>query len=154
MKIILPLSVPMPTKKQPDRVWVLNLNLYRNAHFQLLNKAKILWEDIVYRGCQTLKWNDCFPSTIDPGPYRFTYTVFPGSNRKFDLANVLSIVQKFTDDALINLKVIPDDSYKVIPEITYRFGGVDKANPRVELVITSLADCDISDTFKTADEIL
>jgi hypothetical protein len=68
-------------------------------------------------------------------PYHFTYVAYPSSNRKFDLANVLSVVQKFTDDALIELGIIPDDCYKVIPEITYKFGGVDKVNPRAELVI-------------------
>jgi hypothetical protein len=72
---------------------------------------------------------------IDP-PYLFTYTIFPANNRKFDLANVLPIIQKFTDDALIDLESISDDSYKVIPAINYRFGGVDKESPRVELEIT------------------
>jgi len=68
-------------------------------------------------------------------PYRFIYTAYPASNRKFDLGNLLSIIQKFTDDALIEINVITDDSYKVIPSIDYRFGQVDKENPRIELEI-------------------
>jgi hypothetical protein len=130
MKIILPLSVTLPRKKG-DRVWILNLNSYRNTHFHVLNQAKVLWKDVVFNAMLS-------DSVLPTMPYRFTYTVYPGSNRKFDLANVLSIVQKFTDDALIEMGVIPDDSYKVIPAIDYRFGGVDKNNPRVELLIEAL----------------
>jgi hypothetical protein len=48
---------------------------------------------------------------------------------------VLPIIQKFTDDALIELKVISDDSWKVIKAIDYRFGAIDKENPHAELEI-------------------
>lgn len=131
MKIVLPFSVVMPRKKG-DRVWILNLNSYRNTHFQILNKAKLLWSDMVTALC--IRAED-LPSSP---PYRFVYTVYSANNRKFDLANVCSVVQKFTDDALIELGIITDDSYKIIPEIDYRFGCVDKENPRIELEIKSI----------------
>jgi hypothetical protein len=130
MKIILPLSITLPRKKG-DRVWILNLNSYRNTHFHVLNQAKVAWKSVAGKGIVNGDISNVYP-------YRFTYTVFPSSNRKFDLANVLSIIQKFTDDALIEFGIIPDDSYKIIPEIDYRFGGVDKDNPRCELEITSI----------------
>ena len=98
-----------------------------------LNQAKIAWKEIV-------KQSTAGKTIVDSSPYNFTYTVFPATNRKFDLANVLSIVQKFTDDALIEFGFIPDDSYKIIPKIDYRFGKVDKENPRVELEIYPLDD--------------
>jgi hypothetical protein len=129
MKIILPLTVTLPRKTKADKVFALNLNVYRNSHHMILNQAKIAWKGIVF--------DAMLPDSILPAvPYHFTYTVFPGSNRKSDLANVCAIIQKFTDDALIEMGVITDDSYKVIPEITYRFGCVDKQNPRCELEIT------------------
>jgi hypothetical protein len=133
MKIILPFSVAMPRKKGPNRIWILNLNSYRNTHYHTLNQSKVLWKDVVWNALESFNVNG--PGAIVP-PFRFTYTAFPATNRKFDLGNVLSIVQKFTDDALIELGIIPDDSYKVIPAIDYRFGGVDKENPRIELEIT------------------
>lgn len=130
MKIVLPLSVTLPRKTKADKVFALNLNVYRNTHYLVLNQAKIAWKNIVQSALCDARELFAIP------PYRFAYTVFPRSNRKFDLANVLPIVQKFTDDALIEFGIIPDDSYKVIPEITYKFGGVCKENPRCELEIT------------------
>jgi Holliday junction resolvase RusA-like endonuclease len=134
MKIILPLSVTIPRKTKADKVFTLNLNIYRNCHHFVLNQAKIAWKAIVE---QSMPKN----MIVECSPFKFTYTVFPASGRKFDLANVLSIVQKFTDDALVEYGVIPDDSYKIIPIIVYKFGAVDKENPRVELDIQSLR-CD------------
>ena len=133
MKIILPFTVTIPRKTKADKVFVLNLNNFRNAHHFTMNQAKILWKDVVLGSLDGFNVNG--PEAIIP-PFRFTYTVFPGSNRKFDIGNVLPAVEKFTDDALIELGIIPDDSYKVIPAIDYRFGGVDKENPRIELEIT------------------
>jgi hypothetical protein len=139
MKIILPLTVTLPRKTKADKVFALNLNVYRNSHHFILNAAKVAWKGIVEWEVIRLGTMDPPPQVgLIPPPYHFTYTVYPGSNRKFDLANVLPIVQKFTDDALIEMGVIPDDSYKIIPVIDYRFGGVDRENPRVELEINEV----------------
>jgi hypothetical protein len=133
MTIKLPLSVTLPRKKGSGRIWVLNLNSYRNTHFQILNQAKAAYAEIV-----------SLAVTISRGrlastpPYRFVYTIYPGTGRSFDIANVAPIIQKFTDDALISLGIIPDDNYKIIPSVDYRFGGVDRADPRAELWI----ECD------------
>jgi hypothetical protein len=130
MKIILPLSVTIPRKTKADKVFILNLNAYRNANFHILNDAKIAWKDIVREAIP------CIPVLNRPeAPFIFTYTIYAANNRKFDLANVCSIIDKFTCDALIEFGVIPDDSYKIIPKIDYRFGGVDKNSPRCELLI-------------------
>jgi len=131
MKIILPFSVVIPRKTKVDKVFALNLNIYRNTHHMTLNQAKIAWKDVVTQAMAG-QWK------VYTGPFIFTYTAFPATNRKFDLGNVLSIVQKFTDDALIEMGLISDDSYKVIPAIKYYFGGVDKENPRVELEISTV----------------
>ena len=132
MVLSLPFSVVLPRKAKADKVFMLNLNVYRNTHYMILNKAKVAWKDIVwaaYHGAGR---------SVPPFPWRFAYTAFPLSRRSFDLGNVLSIVQKFTDDALIDLLVIPDDSYRYIKEVDYRFGYVDKVNPRVELTIEEI----------------
>jgi hypothetical protein len=130
MKIILPFSVILPRKTKADKVFNLNLNIYRNTHYMTLNQAKILWKEIVRTAVER--------SLATGPPYVFAYTAYPATNRKFDLGNVLSIVQKFTDDALIEMGIINDDSYKIIPIVKYLFGWVDKDNPRVELEIYSL----------------
>jgi len=130
MKLSLPLSVVIPRKTKEDKVFALNLNVYRNSHHMTMNQAKILWKATVEK---LLSGRDI---DLPSPPYLFTYTVFPGSGRAFDLGNVCPAVQKFTDDALQELQVIANDNYKVIGAINYRFGAIDKENPRVELEIT------------------
>lgn len=138
MKIILPLLVTIPRKTKADKVFALNLNIYRNSHHFTLAAAKILWKGIVetaLKSCSLSKYDMCRQRGVQ---HSFTYTVFPVSGRKFDIANVCSIIDKFTCDALVEFGIITDDSYKVIPEVNYRFGAVDKENPRCELVIGPL----------------
>ena len=136
MKITLPLSLVIPRKTKADKIFSLNLNVYRNAHHMVLNDAKARWKGIVEDAIHY--WQQ--PDNGYKAPLHFTYTVFPGNNRAFDLANVLPIVQKFTDDALIDAGIISDDNFKVVRAIDYRFGGVDKERPRVELEIRPMED--------------
>lgn len=136
MKLILPLSVQIPRKKSEDRVFHLNLNTYRNTHHMTLNQAKVLYKEAVQ--CALLDTDPRDRIKGDAGPLSFTYTLFPATNRACDLANVLTVVQKFTDDALIEFGVIPDDNYNVVRQVSYRFGGVDRRNPRVELEISRM----------------
>ena len=144
MKIILPFSVTIPRKTKEDKVFHLNLNVYRNCHHMSLNQAKILWKELVNVPSMSAKMSP---------PFSFIYTVYPETNRKFDLGNVLSIVQKFTDDALIDMGVIPDDSYKIIPLILYQFGHVDKDYPRIELDIQPFQDPQTAAVCREADEL-
>ena len=134
MKLSLPLSVVIPRKKG-DRKWILNLNSYRNTHFHILNQVKILYAQAV-REAERL-FADGLPDGYEilRSPLILTYTVYPADNRKFDLSNVCAVVDKFTCDALIELARLKDDNHKIIPAINYRFGKVDKENPRVELEI-------------------
>ena len=128
--LILPLEVWIPRKTTEDKRVILNLNIYRNAHHMTLNAAKQEMAKHVQLAVVGL-------APID-GRFRFTYTVFPETGRAFDLANVCSIVQKFTDDALIDCGIIKNDIYKIVAEVNYRFGKVDKANPRAELMIEEI----------------
>jgi len=66
------------------------------------------------------------------------FKIFYENKRKFDLDNVISIVSKFSLDALTELGRIPDDNYENVVQITGTFGGVDKENPRVEMRIKHL----------------
>lgn len=125
-----PLIIEIPRKTKENKTFALNLNIYRNTHHFILNQAKILYREKVHAAVRDL----LFP---DP-PYQFCYTIYPASKRSFDLGNVGAIVQKFTDDSLIELGIIPEDNYKIIQEVLYRFGEVDKENPHAELRITKI----------------
>lgn len=132
MKVSLPLDIILPRKRTVDKKFILNLNDYRNTHYHTLDDAKKIYKEHVQARLIDARVKGT--GDVEP-PYHFIYTVFPKTKRDFDLGNVLSIVQKFTDDALIDLGLIEDDNHRIINLITYRFGEVDKENPRVELEI-------------------
>lgn len=118
--INLPISVPVTKKK--DRG--LNLNYYRNDHFQLLNNMKIKFEEIVT------------PLLINVPKLKYTklrYTLFYGSKHKVDLSNICCIVDKFFCDTIVNNGILEDDNIDFINQSIYDWGGVDKNNPRVEV---------------------
>jgi len=124
MKIDLPLEVYYSKKKK----FILNLNNYRNAHYRVLSISKRLYsENLVPR----LKDFDRFTE-----PVSLTYTYYARSNRRLDISNPCSIIDKFTCDALVKAEILEDDSFKQIKEVVYKFGGVEKDNPRCELVIS------------------
>lgn len=127
MLIVSPLRVPISKTK----LFTLNLNIYRNSHFHVLYKAKIEYKKVISK--QLVKLPKLGVVTI-------SYTYFPKTKRKVDLGNVLSIHQKFFEDAIVELGVLEDDDYKHIPKTIYLFGGIDKTNPRVEIRIKNYAN--------------
>lgn len=123
MKIISPLEVPTGKKK-----FILNLNNYRNTHYILLNKAKQNYFYMIKSHLKHLKGKNYDKAIL-------TYTLYPKSARLTDLDNVISIHQKFFQDALVKEKVIKEDNYKHISHNIQKFGAIDKNNPRVEIEI-------------------
>lgn len=124
MKIDLPLEVHYSKKKK----FILNLNNYRNAHYRVLSISKSLYSDnLVPR----LKGFDRFTE-----PVSLTYTYYARSKRRLDISNPCSIIDKFACDALVKAEILEDDSFKQIKEVVYKFGGIEKDNPRCELVIS------------------
>ena len=109
---------------------ILNLNNYRNLHYRILNSAKIVYKK--YMELQIKKLPQLVP------PLRITYTVFKGDRRVCDVGNICAVHQKFFEDALVELGKIKDDNHVLIPEVNYRWGGVDKLNPGVEIYIEEI----------------
>lgn len=121
-----PLSIPITSRKK----FILNLNNYRNLHYRLLNKAKILYKDIIKE------------QILAGGKYKkvlIVYTIYAPSRRAFDIGNVASIHQKFFEDALVELGGLEDDRYSFIPMCMFCYGGIDTTNPRVDIEVI---DCD------------
>ena len=119
-----PLKLPLHTKKSP---WFyLNLNVYRNAHYFTLDKAKKTFEEYVWNQVKTL------PKFKYIG---IEYTLFPGSNRKMDISNTCCIVDKFFCDTLVNAQIIEDDNCGIVKKIVYLYGSVDRNNPHVEIYL-------------------
>jgi len=120
--IISPLSVPVSGRKK----FILNLNNYRNANHFTLNTAKVNYKAIVSEQIRQLDpWNKI----------KVKYVLYPKTHRRTDIGNVTAVHKKFIEDALTDLKIIPDDNYKHVVASSEEFGNVDKSNGRVEIFI-------------------
>ena len=128
-RLSLPLYIELGVTK--TKRYYLNLNTYRNLHFQVSNQLKKAFTCAVGKEVNSLP---VFKKI------RLTYTVYYSNNRLLDVANIGTIVDKFFCDALIALGKIEDDNYLHIPTVTYTHGGVDRDNPRVEVTITKVDD--------------
>lgn len=69
-------------------------------------------------------------------PVRITYTHYEADMRR-DLGNIAFIDKPFCD-ALQKAGVLPNDNLAYIRSIHHEFGGIDKANPRIEILIEEL----------------
>ena len=72
------------------------------------------------------------------GPFRLVYTYYHGNKRVMDINNAVSIIDKFTCDAITELQLWPDDNYNHVVEVVAKWGGVDPGNGRCELEIFQL----------------
>lgn len=116
----LPLAVPVT---KGGRLFWVNLNQYRNSHYQTLNKAKAKFKDTIREQVLAL-------------PYlhkiAVTFTFHPGKGIIPDTNNVCSIADKFFLDSLVELSRLKDDSRKYVLGTRYLPGAQDRDNPRVE----------------------
>lgn len=137
-----PISLRQTEKKQ----FHLNLNVYRNANFRTLAKAKTDFAEIMKPRLAHLP---------KMGQIHLLYTLYMGSRRLADTANICCIVDKFFSDCLVSEEIISDDNYTVVLSVKYRYGGYDKSNPRVEVAIspTPLDEPVQSDLSNQTDQI-
>jgi len=124
VKLVLPLYLVVG-KKKPKKL-PLNLNHYRNAHFHVLNSMKVQFK-------QAISSQLTFPKLVEP--VKISYVLYPATHRELDISNVLCIVDKYLCDALVEAGLMEDDNFNHLPQVEFRFGAVDKENPRAEAFI-------------------
>src|SRR5690606_18008135 len=123
--ISLPLRIPISKKKK----FSINLNYYRNAHYQELNKAKNKFTELVLDKIKHLpKMEGC----------SLEYVLYPANRQRCDVSNICSIIDKFFTDALVTCNRLEDDNYKLVPKVKYSFGAIDPKNPRCDVIIRPL----------------
>lgn len=122
--ISLPLAVAISKKKQ----FILNLNRYRNAHFQTLNKAKVEFERVV-----TPLLKNVPKLTI----ITMEYVYYHGKGQRPDTNNVCTVADKFFADTLVSAGILPDDGPDQVIDTRFKPGGRDRNNPRIEAIIRS-----------------
>ena len=120
--------MPLYIEKKNGKKIHLNLNNYRNWHYQSSNNFKKQYQEIAYPKIPKIKNKKI----------AIKFTLFRADNRSCDLSNVCSIHDKFFCDALTKHGFIPDDSCEHVRSVSYLYGGIDKQNGRVEIEIEIL----------------
>jgi len=128
-ELTLPLYIT--TGKLKKQTHWLNMNKVFNMHHQVRNQVKkIFTEACLLMLLGKPKMKRC----------RITYTIYKPTRRRYDVMNVASVVDKFFQDALVESGVLEDDNYVIVPEVVGRHGGIDKNNPRVEVLVEELKE--------------
>ncbi len=123
------LIAPLRVNKSKNKLFTLNLNTYRNENRFALDTAKVNFKHLMEEQIRKLpKFSKV----------RLTYVFYPGTKHLSDVGNACSIVDKFFADALVELGKLPDDNYLYVPELVFRFGSIDRENPRVEIFIEEI----------------
>ena len=121
-------TVTVPSRlRLGRRMYPLNLNLYRNAHYIVKAKLKDLFAETVRRLLPPVRYDII----------EIRYDVWFGSSRRQDVMNVGAVIDKFFEDCLVSNGIIPDDnSYHVI-DTHFRYAGVSKNAPHVDITVTA-----------------
>lgn len=111
-----PMSMDTGVRKKKT-MW-LNSNNLHVLHHQAYNTAKRKFKILVAKELEVrdIKYTD---------NYIVEYLIFLPDKLKRDIANVGSVLQKFTDDAYVELGFAKDDNYHYLQKSTYKFGGYD-----------------------------
>lgn len=114
-------------KSEKGKKYYLNLNQYRNWHYQVNNAIK-------QKYCERMK--DQLEGLKLKTPISLKFTLWRKDKRVGDRANVLSVIEKFFCDALVEYGCLADDNDEFISGQVYETGGIDRDNPRVTIEIT------------------
>ena len=122
------LDLPIFIKQTKGKVKWLTLNNYRNWHYQTSNGLKVKFKKEV---TPLLKFNI-------QGKVRIDYYYYAPDKRKRDLMNVISVVDKFFQDAMVERGCIEADDLSIVVEVNSKSMGIDRDNPRLVAKITKL----------------
>ena len=129
MKFNLPIYYTIHKKKKANKTILVGMNWYRNAHYQILNKVKIDYHHIV--------WAKTFNSTEKFTNYQIHYRLFY-KNKQSDLMNIVSVIDKFVNDGLIQAGVVIDDNVGLYRKVTAEVGWQDRDTPRIEVLVEEM----------------
>lgn len=144
MLLILPLSVTFPLKTKKDRVVKYSLNEFlldlsdkswnnnsRKPNHAYQYKAKKYLQDIVKEQLKDM------PPLSAPFPRKVTLTIYRASNAHMDIIDNPVMLIKFAMD-IVKISHCPDDDWRYFKTSTMTDGGLDRKNPRAELLIEDI----------------
>ena len=124
IKIDLPLFVFVSKVRKK---W-LTLNSYRNWHYKVSNNCKKKFkEDIKH----------LLDFRLD-GKVKIDYEYYAPDKRKRDLMNVISVIDKFFQDAMVESGCIEADDISIVVEVNSKYMGIDRERPRLEVTIKKI----------------
>lgn len=122
------MSLPLfITNRSSKRKW-LTLNNYRNWHYQVSNDIKRRFKSEIF---------DKLDFKIS-GKVKIEYFYFAPDKRTRDLMNVISVIDKFFQDAMVERGCIESDDLSTVVEVNSCYMGIDKQDPRLDVMITKL----------------
>jgi hypothetical protein len=125
MEILITFKGNIPSKKNSKQIYV---NRNTGRRFITSSDKFKTWHET-----QTRALTRILPKLNHQQIKAIRFKYFPGSKHKGDLSNKFESVMDF----LVDREVIEDDNYFVISKCILEFGGIDKKNPRGELVIVT-----------------
>ena len=129
--IISPLYIDLPRVKTKDKRVYLNMNTYRNLHYVTNNNAKKAYLEAIREQVE---------GKVIVTPVEITYRVLKRTKRRLDKMNVIAVTSKYLLDALTNLGCWEDDNDDHVKTETILPTELDRDNPRVEIIITSIVN--------------
>ena len=63
------------------------------------------------------------------------FIYYATSKRLVDLSNPCCVIDKFTMDAVVSAGILVDDNIKHVTDVQYKYGGVDRNNPRCDFFL-------------------
>ena len=129
IKLDCPLFIDLPRKIKKHRRVYINLNAYRNLHYQINNQVKKEYLKKVKGQLEGISIKT---------PVEITYRVFKKNKRILDKMNVVSVTSKYLFDAITQLGCWEDDSDTHVKKETLLPTKIDPINPRVEVSIKSI----------------
>ena len=141
-----PTFVMLHKKTKADEKVILNFNTYRNMNRFKLGHVKNAFYD-QFKPEMDRAWpefNRMFRSAryksitpLDPITFKLTHVITSANKRKFDIANMCSIIDKFACDCLVKDDFMEDDNWAYLTEVVYRFGGLaEERTCKLEIEIT------------------
>lgn len=141
--IVKVIKLPVSIQVSKNKRFPINLNHYRNAHYQTLNKAKQTFKDVISKSMLSIPHLQHI---------KLVYRVYPATAQELDVANICSIADKFFSDALVEYGKIKDDNFKYVKKVEYEYGHVDRQNPHIDVEIHDLTQPLSKDLTDDEDE--
>lgn len=134
LELNLPLHVMLPRKTKADKKIALNLNTTRNLHYQVMNQSKVIFKKIVEHILEeTNQSNVKFDR-----PVEISWKIYKPTNRRLDKHNCISVIEKFTMDALVELGILEDDNDDFVKTEILLPTELDRKNPRCVMIMSEV----------------